>query len=128
MTGNRPQDSGERRDQDLKSVVETATSSAPSRSFWLGAALGTVLAVATVLLIVQNGESVLLHWLMLDFTAPLWLFLLASALSGAVLALLGAALGRRARTHARHRQEAAQSLRKLVGGSTRKRGQGQTQS
>ncbi|TMR15663.1 hypothetical protein ETD86_26710 [Nonomuraea turkmeniaca] len=69
--------------------MRTATSPPPSRSFWLGLALGILLAVATALLIVQNGASVALQWLNLHFTAPLWLFLLALAVSGAVLALLG---------------------------------------
>ncbi|WP_188186884.1 LapA family protein [Nonomuraea sp. SYSU D8015] len=123
MSRNDPRDADKRhgadkrQDQDMRSVVETATWPPPSRSFWVGAVVGTVLAVATALLIVQNGSSVPLQWLTFRFTAPMWLFLLSSAISGAVLALLAWGLWRRARTHAKARQEAAQRLRKMVGKS-----------
>ncbi|MGP3921566.1 lipopolysaccharide assembly protein LapA domain-containing protein [Nonomuraea sp. 10N515B] len=99
-------------------MVDTVTSPPPSRSFWGGVAVGTLLAVATVLLIVQNGASVPLQWLTLSFTAPMWLFLLSSAISGAVLALLALGLWRRARSHAKDRRDAAKRLRQMVGKST----------
>jgi hypothetical protein len=36
MTADHPHGPEEPREQDLRSVVEAATSSSPSRSFWLG--------------------------------------------------------------------------------------------
>lgn len=79
-----------------------------STAFWVGVVLGALLAVATALLIVQNSEKANLDWLWFDFTAPLWLLLFASALSGAVLGHLVPLLWRRARD----RRRAAAASRK----------------
>lgn len=84
---------------------------APRRNFWVGLALGALLAVATALFIVQNGSSTGFRWLVWEFTAPLWLFLLASAASGAVLTLLAMPLARHASARAAERREAAKRLR-----------------
>ena len=50
--------------------------------FWAGLALGTVVAVAVLLLIVQNPESTDVEWFTGDFTAPLWVLLAFSAAAG----------------------------------------------
>ncbi|GAA0420841.1 hypothetical protein Acor_79460 [Acrocarpospora corrugata] len=99
--------------RDFDDIVKTVTSPSPARSFRVGLVLGVVLAVATALLIIQNGRSVAMEWLMVNFTAPLWLFLLASAVSGAIIALLGRPLWHRARAQARLRKDAARQLRTI---------------
>ncbi len=68
-----------------------------SGAFWAGTTFGALLAIATTLLIVQNSESADLDWLWLNFTAPLWLLLFLSALSGAILARLIPPIWRRIR-------------------------------
>ncbi len=69
-----------------------------SGAFWVGTTFGAVLAIATTLLIVQNSESADLDWLGFNFTAPLWLLLFLSALSGAILSRLIPPIWRRARS------------------------------
>lgn len=68
-----------------------------SGAFWVGTTFGALLALSTTLLIVQNSESANLDWLWLDFSAPLWLLLFLSAVSGAILAVLTPPIWRRAR-------------------------------
>jgi uncharacterized integral membrane protein len=45
--------------------------------------VGVLIAVAVLLLIVQNGESAQLTWLFFDFSAPLWIMLLLTMVAGA---------------------------------------------
>lgn len=70
----------------------------PRLAFRVGLVVGVLLAVATALLVVQNGRSVRMSWLVWDFGAPLWLFLALSAVSGAVLLQLGLFVRRRGRS------------------------------
>jgi uncharacterized integral membrane protein len=53
--------------------------------FWVGLAVGLVVAVAVLLLIVQNPESTDVEWFAGDFTAPLWALLALSAVAGAII-------------------------------------------
>ena len=69
-------------------TLDASTSSKKTPAFWAGAILGVLLTIASTLLIVQNSDSTDLTWLSFDFTAPLWLLLLASAVSGAIIASL----------------------------------------
>jgi uncharacterized integral membrane protein len=64
--------------------------------FWAGLAVGTVAAVAVLLLIVQNPESTDVEWFTADFTAPLWALLALSAAAGALIWTVVAALIREA--------------------------------
>lgn len=100
--------------RDVPELVEHATGRNGSRAFWGGAVLGGLLAVATALLIVQNGRSVGFSWLTADLRAPLWLLLLAAAVSGAVLDRLAVLLWRYGRARAAQHADARDRLRHLV--------------
>jgi uncharacterized integral membrane protein len=77
-------------------------------SFWVGVAMGVVVATAATLLIVQNGGSTRLRWVMFSFDAPLWIFL---ALILAVGAMLGWAVPLSVRRGRRRHQERRRALR-----------------
>jgi uncharacterized integral membrane protein len=103
-----------RSDDHVTSTLERAIKPLPSGAFWSGLAAGVLLAAGTALLIIQNDTVAAIEWLTLDFAAPLWLFLLVSAVSGAVLALLVLVLWRRGKLQARRRREAARDLRRMT--------------
>jgi uncharacterized integral membrane protein len=86
----------------------------PTRSFRTGMVIGGLLALATFMLIVQNGESARLNWVFWDLGAPLWIFLLLAALAGAALLQLGVLLWRHGRRAAAERQKAGGQLQKLI--------------
>jgi uncharacterized integral membrane protein len=65
--------------------------------FGLGLVVGGVITVAVVLLIIQNGESTQLDWLVFDFEAPLWIMLALTLAAGAVVWELGRAGWHRSR-------------------------------
>jgi uncharacterized integral membrane protein len=94
---------------------DVRTAAKARRGFWAGLVVGAVLVTATMLLIVQNRGWVKMSWLTFSFDAPLWLFLLASALAGAILALLAVPLSRWARARATRRRAARRRL--MRGGS-----------
>lgn len=50
-----------------------------------GLVLGALVAVAAVLLVLQNDQQVRFEWLMFDFDAPLWLILAASLVAGGLI-------------------------------------------
>lgn len=93
--------------QDVKAATRATW------NFWTGLGVGAALVTAMLLLIVQNERTVRMHWLIFDFTAPLWLFLLASALSGGILILLALPLSRWAHARALRRRAATRRLRQL---------------
>ena len=65
------------------------------RSFPGGFVIGVVVAVAVTLLIIQNGESTQLDWLVFHFQAPLWIMLLLTLAAGGVITEAGkVAVGR----------------------------------
>lgn len=82
-----------------------------SGAFWIGTTFGALLAIATTLLIVQNSESADLDWLWFNFTAPLWLLLFLSALSGAILSRLIPPIWRRVRSRTATRGNGRSALR-----------------
>lgn len=60
-------------------------SGAPRDRFRAGVVLGTIVTIAVVLLIVQNGESAQLDWISFHFRMPLWILLSLTAAAGAVV-------------------------------------------
>jgi uncharacterized integral membrane protein len=50
-----------------------------------GLVLGAVIALALVLLVVQNSENAQIDWLFFDFETHLWIILLLSAVAGAAV-------------------------------------------
>ncbi len=58
------------------------------------ALVGAVVAVALILLIAQNSESQEVEWLMFSGEAPVWILMLISAVAGAILVPLVAAMFR----------------------------------
>ena len=66
-------------------AVERALRTVRLNPFRTGVILGTVVTIAVVLLIVQNGESAQLDWLMFHFKAPLWIILFLTAVAGAIV-------------------------------------------
>jgi uncharacterized integral membrane protein len=80
--------------------------SARWNQFRIGALLGSIVTVAAVVLIVQNGESAQLDWLVFHFRTPLWIMLVLTAVAGAVIWELVKAGGRRARRHRGERRDA----------------------
>ena len=53
--------------------------------FRAGVVVGVVVTIAIVLLIVQNGESAQLDWLMFHFKMPLWILIILTAVAGAIV-------------------------------------------
>lgn len=95
-------------------LFQRLASSNPTRSFRVGMAIGALIALATFLLIVQNGESTSLSWVVWDFSAPLWIFLLLSAVSGALLMEVSVVAWRRGRRLGAERKRARGQLKKLM--------------
>jgi uncharacterized integral membrane protein len=56
-----------------------------ANQFRVGLALGSLVTVAVVLLIIQNGESAQLDWLVFHFSSPLWIMLLLTSVAGGVV-------------------------------------------
>lgn len=70
---------------DARDFMARILKSTGKNSFRTGAILGAIVTVAVVLLIVQNGESVQLDWIVFHFRTPLWIMLLLTAVAGAVV-------------------------------------------
>jgi uncharacterized integral membrane protein len=47
--------------------------------------LGVIIALAVLLLIVQNSESVKVRWAFFSFSAPQWLMMLITLIAGALI-------------------------------------------
>ena len=102
---------------DPRETVTRALKSAPRNRFRTGLALGavvTVVTVAIVLLIIQNGRSAHLNWLAFHFGAPLWIMLLLTAAAGAVAWELIKAASRRARRKRRDHREAVKAAQEVT--------------
>ena len=66
--------------------------------------------MAVALLIVQNGESAQLDWLVFDFDAPLWIMLALTFAAGAVVWELGKAAWHHSRRLRAERRTAMHGL------------------
>jgi uncharacterized integral membrane protein len=82
----------------------------PERAFNAGAALGLVLATATFIFLVQNGQPTDFDWLWFDFTLPLWVVLLGALVVGALLVVAAVAVHHRRRRRIARREQAAARL------------------
>ena len=89
----------------LKSLQSTM-----SHPFRWGFVAGGVVAVAVALLIVQNGESVQVDWLWIDFRARLWMVLLLTVAAGGLIWETTKAVVRRAKASNQRRSEALKEL------------------
>jgi uncharacterized integral membrane protein len=82
---------------DPRGAITRALRSSGDRSFRVGLVLGAIVTVAVVILIIQNGESAQLDWMVFDFRTPLWIMLFLTAAAGAVVWELAKTTARRAR-------------------------------
>jgi uncharacterized integral membrane protein len=55
------------------------------RAFRIGVTVGVAVSIAVVLLILQNGESAQIDWLVFHFHAPFWVILALTLVAGAVI-------------------------------------------
>ncbi len=91
---------------DPRRTILHALKSTRRHSFRTGVILGSIVTVAVVLLIIQNGESAQLDWIAFHFRTPLWIMLFLTAAAGAVTWELIKAAGRRARRQRGERRDA----------------------
>jgi uncharacterized integral membrane protein len=75
-----------------------------------GAVLGLVLATATFIFLVHNGQPIAFDWLWFDFTLPLWIAVLGALAVGALLVVAALAVHRRRRQRIARREQAAARL------------------
>ncbi|MEO7396931.1 MAG: hypothetical protein ABIW84_00045, partial [Ilumatobacteraceae bacterium] len=78
-------------------ALVAAMRGAKRNRFRVGMVIGTVVSIAIVLLIVQNGESAQLDWLSFHFKMPLWILLILTSAAGAIVWELINVLWRRGR-------------------------------
>ncbi len=107
--GHEPSESG----PDRADVIRRGLSSSRGDTFRVGVVIGTLVTVAVVLLIVQNGESARLDWLTLTFDAPLWIMLLLTLVSGAVVWELAKMLWHRSRRVRKEQKDAVKAAREV---------------
>jgi uncharacterized integral membrane protein len=88
----------------------------PERAFNLGAALGLLLATATFIFLLQNGQETQFDWLWFDFTMPLWIALAGALVTGALLMVTAWAVHRRRRRRIARREQAASRLEDAIAG------------
>ena len=74
----------EREVTGIGALVAQALSAAKRRRFGIGFLLGSGVAAVVGVFIFQNKDSTRLHLFWVDFDAPLWLFLLATFVAGAL--------------------------------------------
>jgi uncharacterized integral membrane protein len=94
-----PQEPGPRA-SDVEPLAEVAERSTKRHSGTVGLVLGIILAASAALLIVQNTQTVPVHWLWFDADAPMWLIItvaLAVGLIGGPLIVAGIRYSRRRR-------------------------------
>ena len=77
--------------------------------FHVGLVVGVLVTVAVVLLIIQNGESARLDWLVFHFSAPLWIMLLLTLAAGGIVWELIRFTARRGRRRRSERRGASES-------------------
>lgn len=102
------------RSASLRTDLDEVARARPERAFNLGAVVGTVLAVATVVFVVQNSHATDFEWLWFDFSLPLWTVLVGSLALGALAAVAGFTIHRRRRRRIERRREAAGRLREAL--------------
>jgi uncharacterized integral membrane protein len=102
------------RSGSLRTDLDEVARARPERSFNVGAAVGTVLAVAAVVFVVQNSHATDFEWLWFDFSLPLWTVLVGSLVLGALAAVAGFAIHRRRRRRIERRREATGRLREAL--------------
>ena len=81
------------------------------RSFGVGMVVGLIAAIAAVLLVVQNGQSVRVEWLWFDLDLPQWLLLTGTLAIGAFVGQIGRLAAIRGRAKAAERRELFRSAR-----------------
>ncbi len=86
--------------------IDEAVKQARRHPFSGGVIVGILVAIATVFLIIQNGESAHVDWLWFHGKAPLWLVLIATLIAGAILWELLKLLVRRNRSRTQRRRAA----------------------
>ncbi len=101
-----PQDTAKATPDGEASVVSRSPKSSRRNPFRVGIVIGTIITVAVVLLIAQNGESAQLDWVAFHFRAPLWIMLILTTAAGGVVLELVKAMWRRARKLRRIRRDA----------------------
>ncbi len=84
------------------------------RGFRWGVAVGGLVAVAVVLLVVQNGHRTSVEWLWLDFDAAVWLLLVTTFLGGMIVAEAGRLAIRWGRTRSAVRRQAVDTARQRL--------------
>jgi uncharacterized integral membrane protein len=92
-------------------VIRRGLSSSRSDTFRVGVVIGTLVTIAVVVLIAQNGESARLDWLMFTFSSPLWIMLVLTLLSGAVVWELAKMLWHRSRRIRKEQKDAVRAAR-----------------
>ena len=88
---------------------DSGVSGRRQHAFRAGLAVGAAVAIAVVLLIVQNGESAQIDWLFFHFKARLWLILVLTLVAAGVTWELAKTSVRRSRHHLRNRRAAQKS-------------------
>ncbi|MEP7202818.1 MAG: LapA family protein [Ilumatobacteraceae bacterium] len=66
-------------------ALAAALQGAKRNRFRAGLIFGTIVTIAAVLLIAQNGESAQLDWIAFHFRMPLWILLILTAAAGAIV-------------------------------------------
>ncbi len=82
--------------------------------FRLGVIIGSLVTIGVVLLVVQNGESAQIDWLIFHFRAQLWIILILTAAAGAVAWELTKVAIRHGRRVARERKVALSAARNVA--------------
>lgn len=96
-------------------TVPRTPESPPHNPFRAGVAFGTAVTIAVGLLIVQNGESAQLDWLVFHFRAPLWIMLMLTSAAGAVAWQLLKMAWRRGSRIGRERKSASRAAKDTGG-------------
>jgi uncharacterized integral membrane protein len=94
-------------------VVENALSLSKRQPFRLGLIVGVLVTVAVVILIVQNGESAQIDWLLFHFSSPLWIILLLTMAAGGVVWEVAKFLIRRGQKRSELRHQTAKQAKAL---------------
>ncbi len=113
-TGDKPSGSPPPRDQALADDLRSIEKHRPFR--W-GLLVGALAAVAAALLIVQNGQSTRVQWLLFDFEMPQWLLLAVTLVIGAIVWEAAKLAWHRAQTRTSGRHQTLSSARRRLGRS-----------
>lgn len=73
-----------RSEVDVAKLADIAEHSTGSHAGLIGFVLGVAIAVAVALLIVQNTQTQLLHWLFFEQEGPIWVIVLGSFVGGLI--------------------------------------------